>query len=212
MSFSSVWNSRAILTLVFFMAHAQAMAQAVLFDVDSEQTLITLRMSHSVLGRFDTNARSALKGSVTMNQKENFLRAQLLEFKPSQLNSLIGLRDTHLKEDYLEVKTYPSILVQDTEMKIFRKGVSPQEGEPFTATLVVKGKAVKVNGWSQVTYEEDTLLGSFKIKAKISDFGISNPSYMGVGVRDEFEVLVDFKGRPDLSEVDKNQDPSIDQF
>jgi polyisoprenoid-binding protein YceI len=188
--------------LVFLSLSGQSFAQWQNYEIDSEQTVVTLRMSHSVLGRFDTNARDALKGRVQVNPSQGTLRVEKLVFLPEKLTSLIGLRDDHLKDDYLEVKKHPQIFFDGTTLPLFLKGKSNASVESFKGILTLKGQPVEVTGLAKVIFDEDMLKGEATMKTRISLFPIKTPRYMGVGVKDEIEILLEFKARPDLSAVD----------
>ena len=88
----------------------------------------------------------------------------------------ITLRDNHMIEKYFEAAKHPEILL---------KAAKGQNGKG-QAIIVVKGKSAKVSG----TY----MKGKDKLKAifnaKISDFGIADINYKGIGVEDEVKIEV----------------------
>ena len=106
-------------------------------------------------------------GSVEANN----IKLTVKEFKTG-----ITLRDNHLIEKYLEASKHPEILLKVAKG---RNG----KGE---AIITVKGKSAKVAG----TY----IKGKDKLKAmfnaKISDFGIADINYKGIGVEDEVKIEV----------------------
>ncbi len=186
--------------LLFIVSSHTLLAET--YQIDSEQSVVTLRMTHSLLGRFDTNARDALMGQIRVDTAKNQLVVGRLEFKPEKLSSLISLRDDHLKEDYLEVKKFPLIVFEGATLSIYSKAKSPPDGESFKGKVTVKGQTEEIQGHSKVTFEEDSLKGEVKLKLKITQFPIKNPKYMGVGVKDDVEVLIDLRALSDLSSTE----------
>lgn len=175
------------------------------FVVDSSQSLVTLRMSHNVLGRFDTLARNALRGHIEVGQSGE-VKAKTLEFVVDQLSSLIGLRDRHMKEDFLESKKFPLIFLRNGASTLIRTVTPPKEGAEFSGLLTVKQIESKVKGQSFLRIEDDLLIGRVEFSTRLSEFKISPPSYMGVGVKDEVNVISEITARPDLSDI---EDPDL---
>ena len=91
------------------------------------------------------------------------------------LTTGIGLRDKHLKER-LETEKYPVAKLVKAEGK----------GGKGTATLELKGQKKDVTGTYQV--KGNNLLAEFKMK--MSDLGINDVRYMGVGAKDEVVVSI----------------------
>lgn len=119
--------------------------------------------NESIEGKAFENA----DGSVEANN----IKLSVKEFKTG-----ITLRDNHLIEKYLEASKHPEIILKVAKG---RNG----KGE---AIISVKGKSAKVAG----TY----MKGKDKLKAmfnaKISDFGIADINYKGIGVEDEVKIEV----------------------
>lgn len=99
------------------------------------------------------------------------IKLMVKEFKTG-----ISLRDNHMIDKYFEAAKHPEILL---------KAAKGQNGKG-QAIIVVKGKSAKVSG----TY----LKGKDKLKAmfdaKISDFGIADINYKGIGVEDVVKIEV----------------------
>ncbi len=91
------------------------------------------------------------------------------------LSTGIGLRDKHLK-DRLLVDKHP-----------IAKLVKAQgQGGKGTATLEIKGQKQEVKG----TYEVKGKNLHAEFKMKMSDLGINDVRYMGIGAKDEVTVSV----------------------
>lgn len=82
----------------------------------------------------------------------------------------IEMRDHHMKEKYLETAKFPRAVF---------KGVIPTKG-PFTGVLTVHGKDATVQG--------EVYNGVVRFSTRVSNHGISIPSYMGISVADEVMI------------------------
>ncbi len=105
----------------------------------------------------------------------------------------IDLRDTHMREKYLETGQYPT-----AELSVPRPGVKfPADGEtveasaPGTLTLHGKSQAVTVH------YKAVRKGNAYEVKAdfhiNMNDYGIVTPSYLGITVKPGVDVAVSFR-------------------
>ena len=100
------------------------------------------------------------------------------------LDTGIGMRDEHMKDEYLEVKKFPTAILK-IENIILPNGfeVKPTaiQNQNFEGNLTLHGKTHKIAG----TF---SLSGSLELDAKfdikITDYGIELPNYLGVVVAD----------------------------
>jgi polyisoprenoid-binding protein YceI len=109
------------------------------------------------------------------------------------LETGIGLRDKHLKSNYLEVDKGP----QYSEARLHDIRVDRLEGKtPFRGVLTLHGQQKEVTGTAQIRPEG----GGYRMEAtfpvKIADFQIPDPTYLGVGVADEVVVRVNLNAAP----------------
>jgi polyisoprenoid-binding protein YceI len=115
-----------------------------------------------------------VKGSVQVSGNDAQAESVVIDLK--SLTTGISLRDKHMKER-LNVEQYPMAKLIKAEGK----------GGKGTATLEIKGQKIPVAG----TYEmkDGKLRAQFKMK--MSDLGINDVRYMGVGAKDEVTVSVE---------------------
>jgi polyisoprenoid-binding protein YceI len=104
------------------------------------------------------------------------VEASNIKLAVKEFKTGITLRDNHMVEKYLEASKYPEILLK------IAKGKNGK-GE---AIITVKGKSAKVSG--SYMKGKDKLKALFN--AKISDFGIADINYKGIGVEDEVKIEV----------------------
>lgn len=106
----------------------------------------------------------------------------------------IEMRDTHMKEKYLEVANYPQAILKIENLKLPQawSAKNPQLKDfPFV------GKLTLHNVEKEVTGVLNTEAGKLKTKANfevaISDYKIELPSYLGIKVADKVKVAVDIE-------------------
>ncbi len=95
----------------------------------------------------------------------------------------IELRDSHLKQKYLETTKYPEARLRIERLNPFK------EGKEFfwTGKLTLKDSTKPVSG--KATVNGKHVKANFKVL--ISDYPIDLPSWMNVTVAESVEVLVD---------------------
>ncbi len=112
------------------------------------------------------------------------------------LNSLdtgIGLRNTHMKDNYLETKKFPTAKLIIDEVKDFNKS-SPTGNYIFRGRLVIRNieKAIE-NGQLKIKKIGSGYEVESQFDTKISDFSIPIPKYAGLALKDAVQVLVKTK-------------------
>jgi hypothetical protein len=124
----------------------------------------------------DFVAESTEVSGKAIENADGSVEATQIRIPVKSLSSGISLRDDHMINKYLEAEKNPEIILKIAKGK---------EGKG-SAILVVKGKEGKVSG--NYAKGKDKLKAAFKLK--ISDFGIQDISYKGIGVEDEVKVEV----------------------
>lgn len=114
-----------------------------------------------------------IKGAVKKSGAQVLAENVLVDLR--SLSSGIGLRDKHLKER-LQVDKYPVA-------KLIKAEGSGGKG---TATLQIRGQKKDVQGTYSMNGNE--LQAEFNMK--MSDLGINDVRYMGVGAKDEVKVTI----------------------
>lgn len=115
-----------------------------------------------------------------------------LEVPLGGLKTGIDLRDQHMREKYLEVPRYPSasLVVPRSALTLPQVGAQTEADAP--ATLKLHGQVRPVTVHYQAKSDGGALAvhGSFHIK--MTDFGITVPSYLGVTVKPNVDVTASF--------------------
>jgi len=148
----------------------------------------------TVGGSFEAKT-NAVDGEVAVASQAAPLKGELT-VDLQTLETGIGLRDRHMKNNYLQVEKgeefaearLQDIRVEKLEGKTTFKGVLTLHGE---RKEVVGTANLKPNGGG---YHVDA-----EFMVRLSDFQIPDATYLGVGVKDEVQVRVRFTAAPALS-------------
>ncbi len=117
-------------------------------------------------------------------------------FQMSALTTGVGLRDSHMKDNYLKTKDFPqatlkldeTVLPADCTAKCDLKDI------PFTAKLTLHGTEKPVVGKMNVQREGAKLGMDFAFKVTMTEFGIPQPAYLGIKVVDQVDVTTKISG------------------
>jgi hypothetical protein len=135
----------------------------------AEDTGVKLSFKLSPVGSFDATS-PAVKGKLV--SKGGKITGQNLSLPLKSLTTGMQLRDTHMRDKYLEVGKYPEAVLVSAE----------GSGGKGKGTLKIRGVTKEVQG----TYK---MLSPTQIKAefpfKLSDFKVTGVKHLGVGVKDE---------------------------
>ena len=110
----------------------------------------------------------------------------------AQLDTGIGLRNRHMR-GYLEVGRFP-----DAELRVPRKGIAfPPPGQSLEADAQGTLTLHDVSKPCSIRYRvEQGRAGGYRVRGTIRidirDFGITVPTYLGVGVEPTVGIQVDF--------------------
>ncbi|MBN8542048.1 MAG: YceI family protein [Deltaproteobacteria bacterium] len=107
-------------------------------------------------------------------------------FDLSSLDTEIALRNEHMKDKYLEVGKFPkaTIRFKDVETKEGAKSAIPAE-------LELHGIKKTVSMDAELKPEGETKKATGTFKLKLTDFGITIPSHLGVTIADEVTVTIE---------------------
>ena len=144
-------------------------------------------------GSFDAKTTS-LSGSVTASASGSPAYDGSLAVDLRTLDTGIGLRNEHLRENYLEVDKGPGF---DTAIlsEIDLKGFSPDAPEgkgSFAGSLTLHGVTKTVTGAVDVRQAGAGLRVKASFPVNLSDYSIRKPRYLGIGVKDIVQVEVAF--------------------
>ena len=145
----------------------------------------------TVGGVFETKTTS-ISGTVGVADGSPAALSGELSVDLSTLDTGIALRNTHLREKYLEVARgaeFASAVISG--VRLDKAGTSTFRGQtPFAGTLLLHGVRRPMAGQAEIRSEGNDVrvLASFPLR--IDDYGIAAPRYLGVGVKNEVQVKI----------------------
>lgn len=116
-------------------------------------------------------------------------------FDLNSLDTGIGLRNSHMKEKYLEVGKHPKAIFEIVSIKLPNPMPADFDGKAaFTGKLTLRGITKEVKGTAQLKRSGNELSGEVEFATTVKSYNIDLPSFAGVTMADEVNVKVEFKG------------------
>ena len=180
----------AVTAAALFVSTIEARAQEQLHVNGGDVTVVC---PLTVGGSFEAKTK-ALSGEVGPALEQAGGLGGALLVKLGTLETGIGLRDHHLRDNYLEVGKgdgYDIATIENIQLE-------KSDGKSaFRGTLMLHGQKRQVSGTSTIRRRGDgTIHVDAEFPLKVSEFEIPKPTYLGVGVRDEIQVKVAFNAAP----------------
>jgi polyisoprenoid-binding protein YceI len=178
-------NSAAFVFAIALMAGSAAPAGAA-DDYKVSGGEVTVMCPLTVGGSFEAKTKN-LSGDVTPAADQQGAVRGTLRVELQTLETGIGIRDRHMKNNYLEVEKGPEFataIIEDIR-------VEKLEGKTvFSGMLTLHGQKRKVTGAAELQQKDGRIRVQAQFPLKVSDFDIPAPTYLGVGVRDEIQIKV----------------------
>lgn len=151
----------------------------------------------TVGGSFEATT-AAVSGTLALASSHPVVLSGELVVDLKTLDSGIGLRNDHLRNEYLEVgkgggfdrATLADIHLGDVDPDGFQGRTS------FSGTFQVHGAERHVTGQAQIHREGSEVRVEATFPVTLPDYGIPKPRYLGVGVRDTVRVQVSLVAVP----------------
>jgi polyisoprenoid-binding protein YceI len=115
----------------------------------------------------------------------------------AHLETGIGLRDSHMREKYLEVPKYPKAQLSISRSLLRMPGQGADIDAEAKGELLLHGVKKSVMFRYHAALGAHGLRVSGKLHLDIRDFGIEVPRYLGVSVKPEVEVAAEFEAKND---------------
>ncbi len=147
---------------------------------------VTIVCPLTVGGSFEAKSKD-VRGEVAARADRPGALEGALHVNLQTLATGIGLRDRHMRENYLEVQKGPEFAIATLEqIRVERlEGTTTVKG-----ILLLHGQRREVTGTAAIKERDGRVRVQAQFPLKVSDFEIPKPSYLGVGVRDEIQVKV----------------------
>lgn len=177
--------------LALVWAAAGVYAQAPGWRVGAGEVVVTCPLT--VGGSFEARTQS-LAGQLAPDAAQAGRLIGELSVDLDTLDTGIGLRNTHMREKYLETGRgdgFARAVLSDIVLRA--PDVSTFSGSTtFTGVLLVHGTRKPVHGDARVTRHGGDIRVEATFPVSVPDFGVPRPRYLGVGVRDQVQVRVTF--------------------
>ena len=143
-------------------------------------------------GSFEAKTR-AVSGDLAVGATNPLEIAGDLLVDLQTLETGIGVRDRHMRTKYLEVQRGPEFANARVQHIRLEK---PTGKTTFHATLTLHGQTKDVAGTAEIKPYGDGYRLAAAFPVHVSEFGIPEPKYLGVGMKDEVEIRVNFNAAP----------------
>jgi polyisoprenoid-binding protein YceI len=146
----------------------------------------------TVGGSFEAKTKAVTGEVAVASGVEQPLKGELT-VDLEKLQTGIGLRDRHMKENYLEVKKgqeFAEARLRDIKVDALSGKTS------FRGVLMLHGEEREVSGTANIKPSGEGYRVEASFPVRISEFEIPDPTYLGVGVKDEVQVRVNFTVAP----------------
>lgn len=170
-------------------------ATAAPFRVDSGEVRISVPLRPG--GAFEAKS-AALSGSLRAAGARPVLLSGEVVLDLATIDTGIELRNRHLRENYLEVAKGAGF--DKAVLSAIRVAEADGEGfrgrSAFTATLLLHGVKGQVGGSAEIRAAGNGVRVEATFPLTLTDFGITPPEYMGVGVGSKVLVRVTILAAP----------------
>jgi polyisoprenoid-binding protein YceI len=185
-----MWVRRkaAVVLVAAAVMAAPAFGQEALRVSDGEVTVIC---PLTVGGSFEAKTENLSGDLAVASDNQSVEGAVTVDLQT--LETGIGLRDKHLKSNYLEVDKGP----QFAEARLQDIRVERLKGKTqFRGLLTLHGQQREVTGTADIKPNGNGYRMEATFTVKVADFQIPEPTYLGVGVADDVIVRVNLNAQP----------------
>jgi polyisoprenoid-binding protein YceI len=150
----------------------------------------------TVGGSFEAKT-TALAGSLSVDSSSTTLAGEL-SVDLAKLDTGISLRNEHMRNNYLEVGKgagFDKAVVSSVDVGSLAGGVT-DGARPFSAQLRLHGVVQPIKGRATLSRRGGGVRVDAYFPVRLSDYGIPDPRYLGVGVGQEVHVRVTFLANP----------------
>src|SRR3954452_4890007 len=144
---------------------------------------VTVVCPLTVGGSFEAKTKN-VSGEVASAPAQSGTVGGAVKVDLQTLETGIGLRDRHMRENYLEIQKGPEYAVATIEEHTIEK----KEGKTaFSGTLLLQGLRKPISGTAEVKEQDGSIRVQAQFPLSVSQFAIPKPTYLGVGVKDEIK-------------------------
>jgi len=141
---------------------------------------------------------TALSGTLTLEGAKPARLVGDVSIDLATIDTGIGLRNQHLRENYLEVakgEGYNKAVLSEIQLAE-ASGESFDGTTPFTGTLLLHGVKRPVAGTAEIHSEGMSRRVRAEFPVELSEWAVKTPEYLGVGVGSRLLVKVNLTATP----------------
>lgn len=154
------------------------------YQVTSGRVVVVCPLT--VGGGFEAKTE-AVSGQVSLGSDQPGSLNGALSVDLRTLKTGIGMRDRHMRDNYLEVEKGPGFETATIEGIQIEK----LDGKTtFNGTLVLHGERRAVSGLATIARQGGDYTVEAEFPVRVSEFNIPKPSYLGVGVQDQIRIRI----------------------
>jgi polyisoprenoid-binding protein YceI len=173
-----------IVALAATSALAASLGAAPQYRVSGAEVVVVCPLT--IGGSFEARTRM-VRGEITPSAESPTTMSGALRVDLQTLETGIGVRDKHMRQNYLEVQKGPEF----AEAAIDQIHIDKLDGKTrFTGTLLLHGQRREIAGTAELKPQDGRVRVQAQFPIRVSEFAIAEPTYLGVGVRDEIQVKV----------------------
>jgi polyisoprenoid-binding protein YceI len=153
---------------------------------------VTVLCPLTVGGSFEAKTKT-LTGEIAPATDQPGAIRGTLKVDLQTLETGIGMRDRHMRDNYLQVEKGPTFSTATFDDIRIEK----LEGKTvFSGILTLHGQRKKISGAAELQQHGGRIRVQAQFALKVSDFEIPAPTYLGIGVRDEIQIKVTLTAMP----------------
>lgn len=182
----------ALVSVVTLAAGAQTAPDAESWTVTDGDVRVRCRLT--VGGAFDA-VTTSLSGTLRSSAPDAGSFSGDLRVDLATLDTGIGLRNAHLREDYLEVergREFRHAVLSDLVLEEPFPAGAGRSRTRFLGALSLRGVRLEVAGEAELRRRDGRVRVEAEFPLSLEAFGVPPPRYLGIGVRDVVEVTVEF--------------------
>jgi polyisoprenoid-binding protein YceI len=146
---------------------------------------VTVVCPLTVGGGFEAKTQ-AINGEVALAGEQPGAIKGSLAVDLRTLKTGIGLRDRHMRDNYLEASKpeFEKAVIEDIK-------IEKLDGKTtFNGTLVLHGERRPISGSATLERRDGGYNVQAEFPVRVSEYKITKPTYLGVGVQDEIKIKV----------------------
>ncbi len=113
----------------------------------------------------------------------------------ANLTTGIALRDSHMRDKYLQVATYPNATLAVPRAGLTLPAVGSSYEGDAAGTMTLHGQARPASVHYVVSHGAQAYSVTGTVRVNMKDYGIDVPTYLGVGVKPDVDVTVKFDAK-----------------